>query len=179
MLMPRKVKHRKHHRGRTAGMSKGGNELAFGEYGIQALEPGWLTARQIERHALGIQINKLKAENGPLREIQKLESNPAWRDIGVERMVEAWTQERDDILRSLRRPVGFQSGQAGGWNQGLVNTLALVFSLMVGSAALPHILVRSYTTETPKEAKQSIAWALFFVVLVYLCASSLAVLISS
>ena len=48
MLMPRKVKHRKHHRGRTGGMSKGATELAFGEYGIQALEPGWLTARQIE-----------------------------------------------------------------------------------------------------------------------------------
>ena len=48
MLMPRKVAHRKHHRGRMTGQSKGGNELAFGEYGIQALDPGWLTARQIE-----------------------------------------------------------------------------------------------------------------------------------
>jgi len=48
MLSPRKVKHRKQHRGRTGGVSKGGNELAFGEYGIQALEPGWITARQIE-----------------------------------------------------------------------------------------------------------------------------------
>jgi len=48
MLMPRKVKHRKHHRGRTTGLSRGGNDLAFGEYGIQALEPGWITARQIE-----------------------------------------------------------------------------------------------------------------------------------
>ena len=48
MLMPRKVAHRKHHRGRTKGMTKGGAELAFGEYGIQALEPGWITARQIE-----------------------------------------------------------------------------------------------------------------------------------
>ena len=48
MLMPRKIKHRKHHRGRTGGHSKGATELAFGEYGIQALEPGWLTARQIE-----------------------------------------------------------------------------------------------------------------------------------
>ena len=48
MLMPRKIKHRKQHRGRMTGMSKGGNELAFGEYGIQALEPGWLSARQIE-----------------------------------------------------------------------------------------------------------------------------------
>ena len=48
MLMPRKVAHRKHHRGRTKGMTKGMSELSFGEYGIQALEPGWLTARQIE-----------------------------------------------------------------------------------------------------------------------------------
>ena len=48
MLMPRKVAHRKHHRGRTGGLSKGGSELAFGQYGIQALEPCWLTARQIE-----------------------------------------------------------------------------------------------------------------------------------
>src|SRR5918997_4496190 len=48
MLMPRKVAHRKHHRGRMNGLTKGGAELAFGEYGIQALEPGWLTARQIE-----------------------------------------------------------------------------------------------------------------------------------
>jgi cation/acetate symporter len=136
-----------------------------------------LTARQIERHALGIQINKLKSENGSLRDIQKLESNPAWRDIGVERMVEAWTQERDDILRSLRRPVGFQGGQAGGWNQGLVNTLALVFSLMVGSAALPHVLVRSYTANSPAEAESSVAWALLFIVAVYLCASALAVML--
>ena len=46
--MPRKVKHRKQHRGRRTGPSKGGNEVVFGEYGIQALEPGWITARQIE-----------------------------------------------------------------------------------------------------------------------------------
>ncbi|MEK7294913.1 MAG: 50S ribosomal protein L16 [Actinomycetota bacterium] len=48
MLSPRKVKYRKHHRGRTGGPSKGGTELAFGEYGIQAMEPGWISQRQIE-----------------------------------------------------------------------------------------------------------------------------------
>ncbi len=48
MLQPKKVKHRKHHRGRMKGESKGARELAFGEYGIQALEPGWVTSRQIE-----------------------------------------------------------------------------------------------------------------------------------
>jgi len=48
MLMPRKVAHRKHHRGRMNGLTKGGDTLSFGEYGIQALESGWLSARQIE-----------------------------------------------------------------------------------------------------------------------------------
>jgi large subunit ribosomal protein L16 len=48
MLMPRKVKHRKQQRGRMNGQAKGGVDLNFGSYGIQALEPVWLTARQIE-----------------------------------------------------------------------------------------------------------------------------------
>ncbi|MGC8480208.1 MAG: 50S ribosomal protein L16 [Acidimicrobiales bacterium] len=48
MLMPRRVRHRKTHRGRMTGLSKGGNDVQFGQYGIQALEPGWITARQIE-----------------------------------------------------------------------------------------------------------------------------------
>ncbi|MGB3410299.1 MAG: 50S ribosomal protein L16 [Microthrixaceae bacterium] len=48
MLMPRKVKHRKTHRGRIKGVAKGATEVSFGQYGIQALEPGWITARQIE-----------------------------------------------------------------------------------------------------------------------------------
>ena len=46
--MPKRVKHRKTQRGRLTGPSKGGTTIAFGEYGIQALEPGWITARQIE-----------------------------------------------------------------------------------------------------------------------------------
>ena len=48
MLMPRKVKHRKVQRGRLTGQAKGGTVVTFGDYGIQALEPGWITARQIE-----------------------------------------------------------------------------------------------------------------------------------
>jgi len=48
VLMPRKVKHRKQHRGRLTGQAKGGTEVTFGDYGIQALEPGWISARQIE-----------------------------------------------------------------------------------------------------------------------------------
>ena len=48
MLMPRKVKHRKQQRGRMSGKAKGGSDVTFGDFGIQALEPAWLTARQIE-----------------------------------------------------------------------------------------------------------------------------------
>ncbi len=48
MLMPRKVKHRKVQRGRLSGQAKGGTTVDFGDYGIQALEPGWISARQIE-----------------------------------------------------------------------------------------------------------------------------------
>ncbi|WDL98934.1 50S ribosomal protein L16 [Alicyclobacillus sp. ALC3] len=48
MLMPKRVKHRKEHRGRMTGQSKGGNEVTFGEFGLQALEPAWVTNRQIE-----------------------------------------------------------------------------------------------------------------------------------
>lgn len=48
MLMPSKVKYRKSQRGRMRGRAGRGAELSFGEYGLQALEPCWLTARQIE-----------------------------------------------------------------------------------------------------------------------------------
>ena len=48
MLMPKRVKHRKQHRGRMRGRATGGTEVHFGDYGLLALEAGWLTNRQIE-----------------------------------------------------------------------------------------------------------------------------------
>ncbi len=48
MLMPKRVKYRKQHRGRMKGLAQRGNFVAFGDYGLQALEPAWITARQIE-----------------------------------------------------------------------------------------------------------------------------------
>ena len=48
MLVPKKLKHRKPHRGRMRGQAKGGTDVQFGEYGLQALEPAWITNRQIE-----------------------------------------------------------------------------------------------------------------------------------
>jgi large subunit ribosomal protein L16 len=48
MMMPKKVKFRKQQRGRRRGMATRGQKISFGDYGLQALEPGWITARQIE-----------------------------------------------------------------------------------------------------------------------------------
>ena len=57
------------------------------------------------------------------------------------------------------------------------NFMALVFCLMVGTAALPHILMRYYTTPSVKEARDSVTWSLFFICLLYLTAPALAVLV--
>lgn len=48
MLMPKKVKHRKHHRGKMRGKATRGNEVSFGSYGLKTTECGWITSRQIE-----------------------------------------------------------------------------------------------------------------------------------
>ena len=48
MLMPKRLKHPKQHRGRMRGMAYRGSTIAFGEYGLQALAPGWIDSRQIE-----------------------------------------------------------------------------------------------------------------------------------
>ena len=64
MLMPKKVKYRKHQRGRMRGKALRGGELSFGEFGLQALEPGWMTARQIE--AGRITISRFMKRRGKL-----------------------------------------------------------------------------------------------------------------
>jgi large subunit ribosomal protein L16 len=48
MLQPKKVKHRKQQRGRMRGKAKGGTDISFGDFGLVALEPGWISNRQIE-----------------------------------------------------------------------------------------------------------------------------------
>ncbi len=54
MLMPKRTKHRKMFRGRMKGSAQRGNTVAFGDYGLQALEPAWITNRQIESCRVGI-----------------------------------------------------------------------------------------------------------------------------
>ena len=144
---------------------------------VKIAEP--VHAREVERQTIARQVARAKAENAPLRDIQKLESNPAWRETSVDRLVGIWQAEREVLGQAIHRPVGFQVPYLQGWNPGWNNSLALIFCLMLGTAALPHILVRSYTTATPAEAERSVVWALAFIVVVYLCASSLAVLLKS
>ena len=64
MLSPSRVKYRKVHKGRMAGQAKGGTEVSFGDFGLQATECGWLTARQIE--AARIAINRHVKRGGKL-----------------------------------------------------------------------------------------------------------------
>jgi large subunit ribosomal protein L16 len=64
MLMPKKVKHRKVFRGKRRGVATKGNTLEFGDYGLQVLENGWVTARQIE--AGRIAINRRIKRSGKL-----------------------------------------------------------------------------------------------------------------
>jgi large subunit ribosomal protein L16 len=54
MLMPKRTNYRKMHRGRMSGVAKGGTTVNFGEYGLQALEPAWITSRQIEASRVAI-----------------------------------------------------------------------------------------------------------------------------
>lgn len=62
MLMPKRVKYRKQHRGRMKGKALRGNKVSYGEYGLQALEPHWITGNQIE--AARIAINRYLRRGG-------------------------------------------------------------------------------------------------------------------
>ena len=64
MLEPRKIKFRRHHRGNRRGIATRGDYVAFGSYGLKALEPGWITARQIE--AARITISRVVRKNGKM-----------------------------------------------------------------------------------------------------------------
>ncbi|MDI9331577.1 MAG: VC_2705 family sodium/solute symporter [Alphaproteobacteria bacterium] len=134
-------------------------------------------AREIERERLLRQISLMKSENAPLRDIHRLESSPVLRDVDIQHLVSAWMRERNQIQDALRRPIGFEGRAEAGNYPRLANTLALVFCLILGTAGLPHILARSFTTPTPTQAQRSVAWAMFFIVLVYITASALAVLL--
>lgn len=64
MLMPKKTKYRKIQRGRRKGLSKGARDVAFGEFGLQATEPAWMSARQIE--AMRVALSRRTKKTGSM-----------------------------------------------------------------------------------------------------------------
>jgi cation/acetate symporter len=94
--------------------------------------------------------------------------------------VEAWTKEKALAARAapiLRHAEAFPGKDENARNVSRRNFLALIFCLMVGTAALPHILMRYYTTPSVREARNSVTWSLFFIFLLYVTAPALAVLV--
>ena len=132
----------------------------------------------------------LKAAQAPLREIQAADKalNAVPRTEALAR--EQWTREmalnqaRAQPLAGMPPHSQEFAGDPNGtpaqqktFDDSRRNFIALVFCLTVGTAALPHILVRSYTTPSVRQARESVAWTLFFILLLYLTAPVLAVLV--
>ena len=91
-----------------------------------------------------------------------------------------WTKDKAAGVRAnppLRHAQAFPGKTEEDSNKSRKNFLALIFCLMVGTAALPHILMRYYTTPSVKEARDSVTWSLFFIFLLYFTAPALAVLV--
>ena len=133
---------------------------------------------------------ELKAANAPLREIQLADKALATQPKSEQAARESWTraqaanEARSQPLAGMplhaQQFAGDPDGDAAQrktFVEARRNFLALVFCLMVGTAALPHILMRSYTTLSVKAARESVAWSLFFILLLYLTAPALAVLV--
>ena len=92
----------------------------------------------------------------------------------------AWTKETGLKSRAappLRHAEAFPADDEKSRDIARKNFLALIFCLMVGTAALPHILMRYYTTPSVREARNSVFWSLFFIFLLYFTAPALAVLV--
>ena len=135
-------------------------------------------------------LEDLKAANAPLAEIQAAEKALAAVPATEAAAKEAWTKAKaaDEarakplagMPRHAQQFTGNPNGDAAAqktYDESRRNFLALVFCLMVGTAALPHILMRYYTTPSVKEARQSVTWSLFFIFLLYFTAPALAVLV--
>ena len=135
-------------------------------------------------------VADLKASNGALSEISAAEKALAAVPKDEAAAKRAWTAAKagaDTKAKPLngmpphaQQFAGDPNGDAaakGAYDASRRNFLALIFCLMVGTAALPHILMRYYTVPSVKEARQSVTWSLFFIFLLYFTAPALAVLV--
>ncbi len=134
---------------------------------------------EAERRALIDRLNDLRLESAPAREIALTER--ALRDLPrtPEEARMTWERARQAALDRSRAPAHHAQAHPGKTPEesriARNNFLALVFVLMVGTAALPHILMRYYTTPGVVEARKSVLWSLFFIFLLYVTAPAYAV----
>jgi len=136
------------------------------------------------------QVALLKAQDASLAAIQAAEKSQAALPRTPTEASEQWQRGRASNT-ALAQPLagmpphalafaGDPEGDAAErlkFDESRRNFLALVFCLMVGTAGLPHLLTRYYTTPTVGEARQSVAWSLFFISLLYFTAPALAVMV--
>ena len=133
-----------------------------------------------ERRSLIARLNQLRLDTAPAREIAHTER--ALRDLPrtPEQARTRWERDRADAVERSRPPPRHAEAHPGATPEqkqtARNNFLALVFVLMVGTAALPHILVRYYTTPGVADARRSVFWSLFFIFLLYVTAPAYAVL---
>jgi cation/acetate symporter len=143
-----------------------------------------------DRAAAQKKVEELRAANAPADQIAAAEKALASLPKDEAAAKEAWTkakaaaEARAKPLAGMPRHAQPFAGDPNGdakaqeaFETSRRNFLALVFCLMVGTAALPHILMRYYTTPSVKEARQSVTWSLFFIFLLYFTAPALAVLV--
>jgi cation/acetate symporter len=143
-----------------------------------------------ERGAAARQVGFLKAANAPQGDIQAAERELARVPRDADAARDEWTHERDAYLERARPLAGMPphaqqfAGDPHGdatarkaYDDSRHNFIALVFCLMVGTASLPHVLTRFYTTTSVAQARRSVAWSLFFILLLYVSAPALAVLV--
>ncbi len=143
-----------------------------------------------DRAAAEKKIADLKATNAPAAELQAAEKGLAAVPKDETAAKAAWAKAKADNegrakpLAGMPRHAAQFAGDPNGdekakqsFDTSRRNFLALVFCLMVGTAALPHILMRYYTTPSVKEARESVSWSLFFIFLLYFTAPALAVLV--
>ncbi|HVL58146.1 MAG TPA: VC_2705 family sodium/solute symporter [Burkholderiaceae bacterium] len=129
--------------------------------------------------ALDKQLADARAANNPAA-IKAAEDALARYPKDQEAAVAQWGRDRGLAARSaqvLRHAEAFPGKDEHARDVSRRNFLALIFCLMVGTAALPHILMRYYTTPSVKEARASVTWSLFFIFLLYFTAPALAVLV--
>ena len=135
-------------------------------------------------------VADLKAANAPAAELAAAEKALAAVPKDEAAAKDAWTKAqaannaRARPLAGMPRHGTMYTGDPKGdekaktaYDTSRRNFLALIFCLMVGTAALPHILMRFYTTPSVKEARESVSWSLFFIFLLYFTAPALAVLV--